>query len=103
MLYRRFGYLHSRLLLQKQVELRELEEVLDNLDQEESIGMRQMAGGARNRSVILSMLEQKFAEYCKQTILLWISFRFKFDSGFYNSRFHIADTQLPSRHELEKR
>ena len=71
MLYRRFGYLHARLLLRKRVELRELEESLDNLDQEESIGMRQMASGEpQNRSAILSMLEQKFAEYCKQIILL---------------------------------
>jgi hypothetical protein len=71
MLYRRFGYLHARLLLQKQDELRKLEEALDNLDQEESIGMRQLARGEpQNRSVMLSMFEQKFAEYCKQTILL---------------------------------
>jgi hypothetical protein len=80
MLYRRFGYLHSSLLLQKQDELRELEEALDNLDQEESIGMRQLARGEpQNRSVMQSMLEQKFAEYCRQTILLWITFRFKSD------------------------
>lgn len=32
MLYRRFGYIHSRLLLYKQDELRELEASLHNMD-----------------------------------------------------------------------
>jgi hypothetical protein len=78
MLYRRFGYLHLRLLLQKQDKLREMEEALDNLDQEQSIGMHWMARGEpQNWSVVLSMLEQRLAEYCKQTILFWISFHFQ--------------------------
>jgi hypothetical protein len=34
--YRRFGFLQSRLLLNKQDKLRELEEALDGLDQEEA-------------------------------------------------------------------
>lgn len=104
MLYRRFGIMHAKLLLYKQAELQKLEEALDNLDQEEVIGMRQMTSGEpQNRSAMLSMLKQNFAEYCKQTILLWISFRFKSDSGFCNSRVHIAGTRLQCGHELENR
>lgn len=33
MIYRRFGFLYSRVLLQKQDELRELEKTLDEMDQ----------------------------------------------------------------------
>jgi hypothetical protein len=36
MVYRRFGYLQSRLLLEKQEHLRQLEEELDNLDMEDA-------------------------------------------------------------------
>lgn len=36
MIYRRFGFLYSRVLLQKQDELRELEENLDQLDLKDS-------------------------------------------------------------------
>ncbi len=36
MLYRRFGFLQSRVLLYKQDELRELEEQLDKMDQRDS-------------------------------------------------------------------
>lgn len=36
MIYRRFGFLYSRVLLQKQDELRELEETLDEMDQRDS-------------------------------------------------------------------
>lgn len=35
MIYRRFGYLQSRLLLEKQEHLRQLEEELENLDEED--------------------------------------------------------------------
>ena len=34
-LYRRFGYLHSRLLMQKQDELRELEDLLQYMDKQD--------------------------------------------------------------------
>lgn len=36
MIYRRFGFLYSRVLLQKQDELREMEETLDDVDQRDS-------------------------------------------------------------------
>lgn len=36
MVYRRFGYLQSRLLLEKQEHLRQLEEELENLDMEDA-------------------------------------------------------------------
>lgn len=36
MVYRRFGYLQSRLLLEKQEHLRQLEEQLENLDSEDA-------------------------------------------------------------------
>lgn len=38
MIYRRFGFLHARLLLNKQDELRELEEELRGMDQRDRIG-----------------------------------------------------------------
>jgi len=36
MIYRRFGFLHARLLLQKQDELRLMEEELDEIDQRDA-------------------------------------------------------------------
>ena len=36
MIYRRFGFLHARILLQKQDELRELEEAIDTIDKEDA-------------------------------------------------------------------
>lgn len=36
MIYRRFGFLYSRVLLQKQDELRAMEETLDEMDQRDS-------------------------------------------------------------------
>ena len=38
MIYRRFGFLHSRLLLDKQDELREIEDTLDSIDKRDSNG-----------------------------------------------------------------
>jgi hypothetical protein len=63
MLYRRFGYLHARILLSKQDELRELEE---QLDREDFVGMHQMAEGQpENRRILLGVIEQKLSEYRK--------------------------------------
>lgn len=36
MIYRRFGFLYSRVLLQKQDELREVEETLDDMDKRDA-------------------------------------------------------------------
>jgi hypothetical protein len=38
MIYRRFGFLHARLLLQKQDELRLMEEELEEIDQRDARG-----------------------------------------------------------------
>ena len=43
MIYRRFGFLHSRILLNKQDELREIEERLDDLDGIDSGGSKASA------------------------------------------------------------
>ena len=66
MVYRRFGLLHARLLLRKQDELRVLEERLDDMDQEESIGMNLIPmAGSQQRKDLLASIEHTFSEYSK--------------------------------------
>jgi hypothetical protein len=72
MLYRRFGYLQSRILLHKQDELRALEERLDRLDQKDNedektkrfLKSRDL-DDKRNgpRKALLDTIETKFKEY----------------------------------------
>jgi hypothetical protein len=103
MLYRRFAHLHVKLLSRMQNELLELEEALENLDQEESIGMPPMARDEQTKwRLMLAIFEQKLAEYCKQTKPFRISFRCKSDSGFCNSRIPVTGTRLPRGRELER-
>jgi hypothetical protein len=64
--YRRFGYLQSRLLLQKQDELRILEERLDQMDQDdmqdmEKLRMREKQGSGR--TALLRDIEEAFCKY----------------------------------------
>ena len=67
MLYRRFGYLQSRILLEKQDELRSLEAQLDNLDSSEmydapdNLFTRDCQG--ETRKGLLTQIEGKFCEY----------------------------------------
>jgi hypothetical protein len=72
MIFRRFGYLQSRLILDKQDQLHRLEERLDAQDDEFEI-KRPGAGRARDipkglakqRGELLSEIEKTFCEYCK--------------------------------------
>jgi hypothetical protein len=67
MIYRRYGYLQARILLEKQDELRLLEEQLDKLDCSEmcdkpdNLFMRGAQGG--DRKGILNRIESTFCEY----------------------------------------
>jgi len=80
MLYRRFGYLHSRMLLRKQDELRKLEAELDEYDEVDSEGTpeqrrilmsrdsdeaadRREPKGSRTRTIILNEIEEKLDKY----------------------------------------
>jgi hypothetical protein len=81
MLYRRFGYLHSRMLLRKQDQLRKLEAELDDIDElDASDGTQQQRRvlmsrdldeaadrrepeGIRTRTMILDEIEQKLENY----------------------------------------
>jgi hypothetical protein len=73
MLYRRFGYLQSRILLHKQDELRVLEERLDRLDREDNkdsetrryLKSRDLDDKRRGgtRKALLETIETKFKEY----------------------------------------
>ncbi|KAK4613567.1 hypothetical protein CLAFUW4_09630 [Fulvia fulva] len=69
MLYRRFGYLQSQILLQKQDELRVLEDRLDSLDRSEMhnnptrLWCRERQGD--ERKALLTDIEQKFCEYSR--------------------------------------
>jgi hypothetical protein len=72
MLYRRFGYLQSRLLLHKQDELRALEEKLDLLDKRDDgnpetqrfLRSRDLDDkSGRPRKALLEAIETKFKEY----------------------------------------
>lgn len=67
--YRRFGYLQSRLLLNKQDELRILEEELDHMDRisrESQLVTRDLAEkDAEPRRELFARIETKFHEYGK--------------------------------------
>ena len=74
MLYRRFGYLQSRIILHKQDELRALEEKLDILDQQDAadsetekfLQSRDLDDKSkRQRKALLETIEIKFKEYGK--------------------------------------
>lgn len=67
MQYRRFGYLQSRILLQRQDELRVLEEQLETLDGKDyydephKLQRRELQGEARTK--LLEDVEAKFCKY----------------------------------------
>jgi hypothetical protein len=67
MLYRRFGFLQARLLLNKQDQLRALEEQLDeidNEDDEEHLKSRDIDDADETpRTRLLKKIETKFKEY----------------------------------------
>jgi hypothetical protein len=78
MMYRRFGYLQARLLLEKQEQLRRLEEDLDLLDREDKERQGEDANGRNNplrtlkdgkkekaneRRVLMRKIEKKFRDY----------------------------------------
>ncbi|KAF2640119.1 hypothetical protein P280DRAFT_498897 [Massarina eburnea CBS 473.64] len=70
MVYRRFGFIQARLLLEKQDELRELEEALDRLDKKEEKAdfRRPMTRDMKKehlkpRTQLLEILETKFTAY----------------------------------------
>lgn len=67
MLYRRFGYLQSRVLLKKQDELRQLEQQLDNMDEDDMCEDVEIVSSMRYqgelRKSLLDEIELKFCEY----------------------------------------
>jgi len=72
MIYRRFGYLQSRLLLEKQDELRVLEEELDILDAQmnnkrpadlTTTDLPEAIAGPRKS--LMERIEKTFCDYCK--------------------------------------
>lgn len=72
MVFQRFGYLQSRLLLQKQDDLRQLETQLDRLDEADarndpiSLRTRELAEdeAAKPQAELLGRIEKNFCEYC---------------------------------------
>lgn len=74
MLYRRFGFLQTRLLLNKQDELRELEKDLDRLDKYDEMNNpgilrsreRDWAEKGK-RKALLQDIAKTFKEYCNST------------------------------------
>jgi hypothetical protein len=70
MLYRRFGFLQSRILLNKQGQLRDLEALLDRCDEEDAaLDPKLLMDRARDernkrpRVQLLGEIEQRFKEY----------------------------------------
>lgn len=79
MIYRRFGFLHARVLLQKQDELREMEKQLEAMDDNDSKGpevnrlslrsrvrddtMKPTEPGKPTRKELLGKVEAKLLEY----------------------------------------
>jgi hypothetical protein len=88
MIYRRFGVLHARLLLNKQDELRELEGDLQDLDEQDGKdedtdiylmsrtkdNKRSLVEGRQSRKQLLEIIEKKTLEYgmlnCPQALFL---------------------------------
>src|SRR5438552_8863712 len=77
MIYRRFGYIQARLLLEKQDEMRQLEEKLDMLyrydesHHQESIMTRDLDEEESNpRRTVLKTIEERFCEYGKNLLIL---------------------------------
>ena len=75
MLYRRFGYLQSRIILNKQDQLRELEKRLDREDRDDAILDRHLLmcrdkdkTENRPRVKLLTEIEKCFKEYCENRI-----------------------------------
>jgi len=76
MVYRRFGYVQARLLLEKQDELRRLEQKLDSYDKKvqkaRPINLMTLdlrPEDAAQRKEIMDKLERKFCEYGKISCL----------------------------------
>lgn len=69
LLYRRFGYLHSRTLLEKQDELRVLEQQLDALDKSDmylnSDALYTRACQGQQRKLLLVTIEERLRDYCE--------------------------------------
>jgi hypothetical protein len=73
MLYRRFGYLQSRLILDKQEELRKLEESLDKMDRRHTdsdpfrlcSAKMKIDEFANERKSLMSEIETSFCSYGK--------------------------------------
>ena len=73
MVYRRYGYLHARLLLKKQEQLRQLEEALDNMDNDDKLAKpaslttlkEYSAPEASERRALEEDIEKKLLEYGK--------------------------------------
>lgn len=71
MMYRRFGWVQSRLLLQKQTELQEMEKALEKLDEQEDddpgeskkLMRAYNPRGEGNRKTLMTAMEAKFLEY----------------------------------------
>lgn len=76
MIYRRFGYIHSRLLMHRQDELRELEDTLSEMDkndaadpkrqlrlQSREIDEEEEAAPERDRVALLNRIEEKALKY----------------------------------------
>lgn len=69
MIYRRFGYVQSRLLLQKQAELQQIEKALEDLDLEDQQQQPEKLMRAFDpeapgpRQELMKVLEHKFLEY----------------------------------------
>ena len=96
MIYRRFGYLQSRLLLEKQNSLRILEEELDRLDmrmaKENPRWLRDLhcipSDTAQSREDLLERIEKEFCGYGKQSKTL---------SNSVGSHMHAADVMAAAQ------
>ena len=74
MIYRRFGYIQARLLIERQEELRRMEVQLDKFDKEMAMKKNQSILRSRDelssnpdvqrRKALTDSLQNKFCEYC---------------------------------------
>ena len=107
MVYRRFGYLQSRLLLEKQDDLRRLESALDRLDKnyfngdETALMSRHDIEEPESAALreLLHKIETKFHEYC---MLVFIRFDwFTFILNMASSESPYFGTKLDSAQQAQ--
>ena len=104
MIYRRFGYLQARLLLEKQDQLRRLEWDLDLMDEEDKRAQPRSlitfetadAGKAQVRQELMQKIEEKFRDYGGSIWSLLISRSLIYRTSLFNASSAVVNSLQPA-------